>query len=201
MSTFNRRTLLAASAATLTATTVAGPQRPTGEFAESLSSSGPHPSLGAHADTFGRLIGDWEGEYHEFGPDGHVTSGPMELHFSWVLEGRAVQDLWISPPRRMRRANTPPSKEDIYGATVRVFDSVDTVWRVVWFDPTSRIRSDLVGRRVGDDIIQVGFYKDRPIKWTFTEIKPQSFVWSGYRLNDDGVSWLREGEYRLHRTD
>jgi hypothetical protein len=39
---------------------------------------------------------------------------PGEIHFGWVLEGRAVQDIWIRPKR--------PVPSTMYGTTLRVFD-------------------------------------------------------------------------------
>ena len=34
-------------------------------FLDALVARGPHPSLGAHADTYGRLIGSWAGQNEE----------------------------------------------------------------------------------------------------------------------------------------
>src|SRR6187551_2019691 len=36
-----------------------------GEFAYSLIAPGPHASLGKHAETYGRIIGSWIGEYED----------------------------------------------------------------------------------------------------------------------------------------
>jgi len=68
-------------------------------FAETVHAAGPHPSLGQHAATFGRLIGSWEGEYRDEEPGEPPETGLLEVHFGWVLQGRAVQDTWISPLR------------------------------------------------------------------------------------------------------
>ena len=37
-------------------------------LAETLLAPAPHPSLGKHADTFGRIIGSWVGEYRDRHP-------------------------------------------------------------------------------------------------------------------------------------
>src|SRR4051812_8763384 len=45
--------------------------------------------------------------------------GPAEAHFAWVLEGRAVQDVWIMPRRGQRSG---PRPLDTYGTTLRLWD-------------------------------------------------------------------------------
>lgn len=167
---------------------------------DGLFASGPHPSLGDHADTYGRLMGSWEGEYRDFEPDGQVHSGEIEVHFAWVLQGLAVQDVWIAPARAQRQAVDPPADRDTYGSTLRVFDPAIGGWRLVWLNPRTGVRVDLVGRRVGDDIVNIGVYEDAPIKWMFTEITEQSFVWQGFILQPDGISWFEQTQFRLRRV-
>jgi hypothetical protein len=58
----------------------------------------------------------------------------------------------------------------------------------------------MVGRRSGDDVIQQGYYWDRAHKWTFTDVKRDSFIWRGHHLADDGEKWILEDEYRFHRV-
>lgn len=99
-------------------------------FTETLLASDPHPSLGEHAQTYGRLIGSWTGEVLDYLPDGTVRMGPVEIHFAWVLEGRAVQDVWIAPPRAERQANACETAGNRYGTTIRMFDRDRGVWQV-----------------------------------------------------------------------
>jgi len=165
-----------------------------------LFANGPHPSLGDHADTYGRLIGSWEGEYRDFDRNGQVTGGEIEVHFAWVLQGLAVQDLWIAPSSAQRQAGGVPGDRDTHGTTLRVFDPGIAGWRIVWLNPQKQVRVDLVGRRVGDDIVQTGFYEDAPIKWMFTDITADSFVWQGFSLEADGVSWFEQTRFTLRRT-
>jgi hypothetical protein len=168
-------------------------------FAQTLLASGPHPSLGHHADTFGRLIGSWTGEYSDRDPGQPVETGSMEVHFGWVLQGRAVQDTWIAPPRAPARAGSV-LKRQTYGTTLRVFHPEIEAWRAVWLNPLKGKRNDLIGRRIGDDIVQLCLGTDRPEKWVFSQITARSFLWRAYLLGDDGVTWVRGTEFQLHRT-
>jgi hypothetical protein len=169
-------------------------------FTATLHAAGPHPSLGQHADTFGRLIGSWEGEYRDEDPGEPPETGLMEVHFGWVLQGRAVQDTWISPRRNAEAASGSTPKRRTYGTTVRVFHPELAAWRAVWFNPVVGERIDLIGRRVGDDIVQFCFWEDRPEKWVFSEITARSFRWRAFLLGDDGVTWRVDTEFHLRRT-
>jgi hypothetical protein len=163
------------------------------DFAGALLAAGPHPDLGDEAHTYGQFAGSWSGEYRDTSIDGTVRTGAMEVHFGWVLRGRAVQDVWI--------ARTGEAGEDrrTYGTTLRVYDPELRAWRVTWNNPPRNGRQELIGRRVGDDIVQTGYFGDRPGKWVFTDITPDSFTWNGYSLDDDGVTWHLETEFKLRR--
>jgi hypothetical protein len=58
----------------------------------------------------------------------------------------------------------------------------------------------LIGRRVGNDVVQVGTHSDgTPIRWCFTEITPDSFRWTGEALDPDGRTWRLEAEFLARR--
>lgn len=166
---------------------------------EALVAPGPHPSLGAHAETYGRLIGGWAGELGRYQAGKRVASASVEAHFGWVLEGRAVQDVWITPAREDRKSGANAGL-DWYGSTLRVFDPSTSAWNTTWTDPVSQLRIELVGRRQGDDIVQIGTRGGRPIRWTFSDITPDSFTWRGHILSFDGVNWALEVEIEFRRV-
>lgn len=160
-------------------------------FIESLLAPGPHSSLGEHAATYGRFIGSWSGEAFDHEPSGTLVSA-VRIHFAWVLQGRAVQDLWIT--------EGPSSERYRYGTTLRVFDPARALWRVSWINPVTGARSELIGRRQGDDVVQVGALDHQPIRWTFREVTPESFLWQGHMLEADGSTWRLDTEFRVRRT-
>jgi hypothetical protein len=168
-------------------------------LSEALSASGPHRSLGAHAETYGRLIGSWSGEMRNHMVDGPPPTSSIEVHFGWALDGRAIQDVWITPTRADRSAGATGSMR-WFGTTLRVFDPTSQSWRAMWWDPESQIRIDLEGRRLGDDIVQIGTRGGRPIRWSFSKIRPESFLWQAHILETDGESWRLEVEIQLRRA-
>jgi hypothetical protein len=169
-------------------------------FADALVAPRPHPSLGAHAETYGRVIGHWSGQLSN-----HMQAGPpavtsVEVVFAWALDGRAVQDVWITPARSDRKT-AAPAAINWYGTTLRLFDARSEAWRANWLDPVSGLHIALEGRRVGDDIVQLGTRGGRPIRWTFSEIEATSFLWQGHVLEPDGVTWRLEVAMRFRRVD
>jgi hypothetical protein len=178
-----------------------------GTFIGTLVAEGPHPSLGDHARTYARLIGAWQGDIENHMLGRPVPAGSVEAHFAWVLQGRAVQDVWITPARPDRTAGANASANadgnagalDWYGTTLRVFDPATESWRTTWTDPASGLRIELVGRRHGDDIVQIGTRGGRPIRWTFSDIRAESFRWQGHILGFDGQTWQLEVDIRFRR--
>src|SRR6187399_855549 len=108
-------------------------------FIETLAATGPHPSLGPHAETYARVIGSWTGELRRYKDGKSVASASVEAHFGWVLEGRAVEDVWITPARA-DRASSAGAGVNWYGTTLRVCDPATGVWNTVWSDPVSQAR-------------------------------------------------------------
>jgi hypothetical protein len=123
-----------------------------------------------------------------------------EAHFAWVLEGRAVQDVWIMPPAAARTP-IPDKARNMFGTTLRVFDPQLQAWRITWINPAQNARAELIGRRHGNDVVQLGAHSDgTPIRWLFTNITPDSFRWTGESLEADGRTWKLQGEFLARRV-
>lgn len=92
-------------------------------------------------------------------------------------------------------------KRQTYGTTLRVFHPDIAAWRAVWLNPVAGKRVDLIGRRVGDDIVEFCLDDERPEKkWVFSQITARSFVWHACLLGDDGVTWRPDTVFQLQRT-
>ena len=49
---------------------------PRGDMVAVLPAQAPHPSLGHHADLFGRFVGTWDADYSFIAQDGSGPGGP-----------------------------------------------------------------------------------------------------------------------------
>ena len=66
-------------------------------FFDALRADGPATDRAAEMDLYGRLVGDWDMDAVVHNEDGSRHEGTGEIHFEWVLQGRAIQDVWILP--------------------------------------------------------------------------------------------------------
>ena len=169
------------------------------DFHAALAAPGRSPEIPQSADVYGWLIGSWELDVCYYLVDMTARRMTGEAHFGWVLEGRAVQDVWIMP-RRSGRTAAVDKTANMYGTTFRVWDPAIQAWRITWINPVTGGRNELIGRWSGKDIVQVGRHADgTPIRWIFSEITPDSFHWTGEALQPDGQTWKLEGEFRAKR--
>lgn len=158
---------------------------------QALVAPGRAPEIPAEADLYGWLVGSWELEVVRYLVDVRDRGIRGEAHFAWVLEGRAVQDVWIMKAEGV--VNT-------YGTTFRVWDPKLEAWRVTWTNPITGWRNELIGRKSGDDLVQLGTHPDgRLIRWIFSAITDNSFRWTGESLEADGTTWKLESEFHARR--
>ena len=164
-----------------------------------LTAGGRSAEIPESADCYGWLAGSWQLEVRNYWGDVRTLGLKAEAHFGWVLEGRAVQDVWILPVRDPRTGEIDRSRQT-QGTTLRVWDAALQAWRVTWISPLTGARVELVGRWSGKDVVQVGtFANGTPIRWIFSEITPDRFRWTGETLQADGHTWKIEGEFLAKR--
>ena len=167
-------------------------------FTEALHANGPSPERKDKLGLYAFLVGDWDMDAVGHAPDGTRHTGRGEIHAGWVLEGRAIQDVWIVPARDARRPG-PPGPFDFYGTTLRVYDPGLDAWHILWMDGMKPLFRRQVGRASGADIVQEGDIDGGgKSRWRFTEITANSFHWLGER-SVDGTSWKLLTEYYARR--
>ena len=98
--------------------------KPSEAMIEALEANEPFPAYADELMLFGQLVGSWDVEVSFFDPEGNVIRERRgEWHFGWVLEGRVIQDVLISPPRerapddsagqtRSHTRSAPPARSD-----------------------------------------------------------------------------------------
>lgn len=169
-------------------------------FAEALHSSAPAADRADKLGLYAFLIGDWEFDATYQPGDGPTRRASGEIHAGWVLEGRAVQDVWIVPARRLPRA-APAQFGDFYGSTLRVYDPALDAWHILWSDPLRQTYFRQVARARGLDIVQDGTGPDGAAhRWSFTEITADTFRWTGERAGTGGARWMLYADYRARRV-
>jgi hypothetical protein len=157
-------------------------------FATALVCENPATDRADKMQLYAWLIGDWTMDATAYRDDGTKHQGTGEIHFGWVLEGRAIQDVWIFPGI-------------FYGTTLRVYDPGMDAWHILWSDPLRQVYTRQIGRAHGNNILQHGKNDaGDAVRWSFTEITPDSFRWRGERSRDDAKSWQLQAEFFARRA-
>lgn len=167
---------------------------PRGDLSTELLAPGPNPSLGDEARTFDRVVGTWDADYSFHAEDGSVRHSRGEVIFGWILDGYALQDVFISYPKR-------PGDERKIVTGVRFFDAKAKVWRVVFVAPSFGVVIMMEGGAEGEDrIVLRGKDSDRAsLRWSFNDIRADSFIWRGEISRDRGKTWRLEEEHHMKR--
>lgn len=168
------------------------------DFSHALVSSERSPEIKPEEDIYAKLLGVWDVDVRDRGEDGSLRLAEGEWLFVRILEGRGIQDVWISP-RRKDRTLTSDRAGNRYGSSIRTFDPSTRSWQVAWFNPVSGAFDVLTSRIEDGKIIQEG---NRPggqaIRWTFLDLTSSTFHWTGEALQPDG-KWQLEAEFRGRR--
>jgi hypothetical protein len=149
------------------------------------------PDRAEKLQLYGQFVGDWDATVVAHAQDGTRHESNGEIHFGWILHGRALQDVWMIP-RLEERANAAafPVAGNWYGTTLRVYDPTIDAWRIYWIDPATNSFRQQIGRPHGADIVQEGKTETGALsRWSFTEIRPDSFHWLGEFSANGGTSW------------
>jgi hypothetical protein len=143
------------------------------------------------------FAGSWNGTLKYLDAEGICRETTAEVHFGWVLEGRAIQDVWIALSRRGRKEG---ERLLMHGSTFRVYDPQNDLWHITWIDPVKQVCDRMTGRKIGDEIVQEYRTEDgKRCQWLFTEITPVSFHWINRESADNCENWKVRGEFFLRR--
>jgi hypothetical protein len=164
------------------------------EMLAALGANGPRPGAAAGARAFDRVIGTWEFDCTIYAEDGSTNQFDGEWRFDWILDGAAIQDVWIG----FQEGRAPGRRH--MGTSLRFFDPKLGQWRVLFIVPLSGKIIQLQGGESGDRIVLNGVDVDGArLRWTFNDLEANSFLWRGEISHDGGKSWHSEQIMKLRR--
>jgi hypothetical protein len=151
-----------------------------------LKAGGPDAHHAKELMLFGQFVGSWDVDVTNIKPDGTSVAIDAEWHFGWVLQGRAIMDVWIAPRRALQR--TTELYE--YGATIRFYDPDIDAWRSTWIGPVRHLVRPFIARRVNDEIVLEGSFASGTLtRWIFSDITANTFKWRNVESEDNGTTW------------
>ena len=169
-----------------------------GTFAEIVGAEGPNPEYADKLMLFGQFVGSWDVEAQVAAPGGGTRALHGEWHFFWTLEGRAIQDVIITPPIPER----DPSKWLMgdYQLAVRFYQPEGDTWDITTISPPFNQVFRLVARQVGERIVLEGTRPDgRAMRWSWNDITSTSVHWLGEVSPDGGRTWTVDERLTLTR--
>ncbi len=160
-------------------------------FVSGLVAEGPAPEHRDALMLYGQFVGNWMTETVEYALDGSEQTSTWDIRFQWVLEGRAVQDLWITPPRSSGSRVGWDAKGNRYSTTLRVYDPKIDAWHIIWTNPPTGTVVRQLGRRVGTEIIQLSELSSggELTRWVYRDIQKDAFTWFNEVSRDHGATW------------
>jgi hypothetical protein len=173
---------------------VAPAAHPRLDMVSALKAMGPHSSLGDQAQVYGRLIGTWDVDYADISKDGTVTRHTGKLMVGWVMDGRAIQDLWIVDPSGSRQ------EREVY-TDLRYFDAKTKTWASTFIDPEHSSVARFTASAANDDriVLNTQDIGGENTRWSFNDIGPASFVFRDEVSHDGGKTWRLRGEDHMTR--
>ena len=166
-------------------------------FGTALLSDGPHPSVPPEQQIFAPFIGSWDLTVSWFDEAGGLSREEQgEWHFAWILEGRAIQDVWIVP-RRSERAGRSDLYE--YGTSLRFYDEKIGAWQSTWIGPMHRIVRTFIARKIGDQVMLETTGGEAPrMRWSFSDVQKNTFSWSNELWT--GTGWHVQQTFAARRS-
>ena len=168
---------------------------PSPDMIRELRASGPHPSLGVPTAALGRLVGGWDVEYAFFSKDGKTTRETGRYLAGWVMDGRAVQDVWMVNASKTRK------EQEIY-TSVFYPNTKSGAWDASWLDPEHAILANFTGDVAGDNriVMETHDFGGNIDRWSFNDIGPDSLVFHDDISSDGGKTWWLAEEDRFTRS-
>lgn len=147
------------------------------EFTKLLLSSERNIIIPEEDDFFGKLIGKWDFDMlaNPNTEQEHHVNG--EWVFSRVLEGMAIQDIFICPARDQR------TNGGEYGTTIRYYNKNNRTWDIAYSCAGGTAR--LEAKKEGNKVVLTEITEKR-IKWTFSDITENTFRWTSTELSENG---------------
>lgn len=167
------------------------------EFIKALVSEGKNPLIPEEQNLYGCLVGEWDFDWYDHFDNPEPRHVKGEWIFQWILEGLAIQDVFICPSRAVR--DVAPQPDAAYGTSVRMYNPEKKAWDILYTE--WGCATQLVSRQKGDTITQEVVGNDK-LQWVFSDITPDSFRWRRMTLVGPACNcWTMEADLHAVRRN
>lgn len=158
----------------------------------SALSAAAKPTTKVHNNLFDQLVGTWDVRYEVFDKDGKVRRDRGQVRYSWILNGKALQEIWSSDSE---------SKDlQPFGTTIDFYDLKRQRWTAVWIYPAQGLTSIMTGDEVDGRLVLTGHNKSGALeRWSTSVAQPNSVAVRADVSDDEGNTWRPMGVSYLQR--
>jgi hypothetical protein len=141
---------------------------------------------------FDQLVGTWDVHYEFTDKNGKLRSNLGQVHYSWVLGGKALQEIWTSDFE---------SKDLLpFGTTIDFYDLKRQRWTAVWIYPAEGMTMIMTGGEVNGSFVLTGHDQSGALqRWSTSVGQRDSIVIRAEISNDEGKTWRPMGVSYLQR--
>lgn len=163
--------------------------------------SDQNPDAASGVEQYGQFVGTWTCVPSSRQEDGTQKEGKARPTWVWhyVLNGTAVQDVWIPDPE-----NSPAGAS--MGTNLRVYDPESDTWQMVWATETLGGFQTFTAKMHNGDIVMrgdiaAGQFPAHLARITFHNISNDHFDWK-YEASaqGDGENWNLHSTLSCDRT-
>ena len=98
---------------------------------------------------FDQLIGTWDVRYEYLDKKGNPKSNQGQVHYAWILVGKALQEIWSS---------NSDSKDLLpFGTMIDFYDLKHQRWTAVWIYPAEGMTMIMTGGKVNGSLVPARF--------------------------------------------
>lgn len=157
------------------------------DFIQHLLFNNAHESPSDALKLFAQFIGSWDWRGFDYQDDGSKLPTKGKWIFESVLNGRAIQDVFIFEDPH---GNTVQASFAEYGTTIRFPNDHGKTWTAVWISPLNRVVRILEAKEIGAEIVlESKNAKGDLVRWIFSKITGSTFHWRGERSSNGGKAW------------
>lgn len=139
-----------------------------------------------------RLVGTWDVSYEFVDKAGNARTNRGQVHYNWILEGKALQEIWTSDSE---------SKEPRpFGTTINFYDPKRQRWTAVWVYPSQGETFQVSGGEVNGSFVLTGHDQSGALQRWSTSIVESDAVVGRFDISyDEGKTWREVGVNHMRR--
>lgn len=140
------------------------------DFMSAFIANSKNDLIPSEYDFYRKLIGEWDIVWVENEGATNERKVKGEWLFSRILEGTAIQDLFIVPSRSERKIN--PQSDGEYGTTIRIYNPNTHYWDIYY--GCTGCSFQLVGKKENESIVHTEISEGK-MKWIISDITDANF--------------------------